>query len=263
MRARLHFGAACFRRVARLADPPVRRVIGLLEALAAGDLELPVFRQEAAPVLQDRQYDQHGRPPFPSQARSIACCGVVHFARQLGEPGWLGGHLTELAAVARQAVADESFPERDLGDFALPPELEPYREEARRHYSRPPGAPAPEYGPVEGVARAFSALQAAAWAYRRRHAATLRAEEAAQCDLLRDVVPYPYEQAHREPAWRTFAAVSVARQVCESRDFTSLPVLGDALQDAGCEDEHLLGHCRGPGPHVPGCWAVAWVLGRE
>mgnify|MGYP000107719138 CR=1 FL=1 len=39
--------------------------------------------------------------------------------------------------------------------------------------------------------------------------------------------------------------------------------LVDALQEAGCEDGELLAHCRGPGPHVRGCWVVDLVLGKE
>ncbi len=41
-----------------------------------------------------------------------------------------------------------------------------------------------------------------------------------------------------------------------------LGVLADALEDAGCTDAELLGHLRGPGPHVRGCWALDLVLGK-
>jgi hypothetical protein len=41
-----------------------------------------------------------------------------------------------------------------------------------------------------------------------------------------------------------------------------LPVLADALEDAGCDDRALLGHLRGPGPHVGGCWALDLILGK-
>jgi hypothetical protein len=41
-----------------------------------------------------------------------------------------------------------------------------------------------------------------------------------------------------------------------------LPVLADALQDAGCDND-ILDHCRGPSPHVCGCWVVDGVLGKE
>jgi hypothetical protein len=46
----------------------------------------------------------------------------------------------------------------------------------------------------------------------------------------------------------------------ESRDFGPMPILADALQDAGCENEDILAHCREPGPHVRGCWAIDLVL---
>ena len=49
----------------------------------------------------------------------------------------------------------------------------------------------------------------------------------------------------------------------ESRDFTAMPILADALQDAGCEHAEILDHCRGPGPHVRGCWVVDHVLGKS
>jgi hypothetical protein len=39
--------------------------------------------------------------------------------------------------------------------------------------------------------------------------------------------------------------------------------LADGLEDAGCTDAELLGHLRGPGPHVRGCWAVDLVLNRK
>jgi hypothetical protein len=49
----------------------------------------------------------------------------------------------------------------------------------------------------------------------------------------------------------------------EARDFSAMPILADALQDAGCDNDDILDHCRGPGPHVRGCWVVDLVLGEE
>ena len=45
-------------------------------------------------------------------------------------------------------------------------------------------------------------------------------------------------------------------------DLVRLAVLADALEDAGCTDADLLGHLRGPGPHVRGCWAVDLILAK-
>jgi len=42
-----------------------------------------------------------------------------------------------------------------------------------------------------------------------------------------------------------------------------MPILADALEDAGCTDAAILEHCRGPGPHVRGCWVVDLILGKS
>ena len=62
--------------------------------------------------------------------------------------------------------------------------------------------------------------------------------------------------------WRTSAVRELADALYEARDFSHMPVLADALQDAGCEDAAILGHCRGPGPHVRGCWVVDLIRGH-
>ena len=47
------------------------------------------------------------------------------------------------------------------------------------------------------------------------------------------------------------------------REFSAMPILADAIQDAGCDSDDILSHCRGEGPHVRGCWVVDLVLGKE
>jgi hypothetical protein len=80
--------------------------------------------------------------------------------------------------------------------------------------------------------------------------------------LIRDIFGNPFRPVAFDPSWRTSTAVVLARQMYESREFSAMPILADALQDAGCEDPDILGHCRGPGPHVRGCWVVDLVLGK-
>ncbi|MBA4187557.1 MAG: hypothetical protein C0467_06015 [Planctomycetaceae bacterium] len=41
-------------------------------------------------------------------------------------------------------------------------------------------------------------------------------------------------------SWQTTTAVSMARHIYESRDFGLMPILADAIQDAGCEEDVLL-----------------------
>ena len=62
-------------------------------------------------------------------------------------------------------------------------------------------------------------------------------------------------------AWSDGLAPKLAQTIYEQRAFDRLPILADALTDAGCQDESILTHLRGPGPHVRGCWVVDLVLG--
>jgi hypothetical protein len=88
-------------------------------------------------------------------------------------------------------------------------------------------------------------------------------EQEEQCRLLRDIVLHPLHSPPRlGPAWLTATVLVIAGPCYERRDFTDLPILGDALEDAGCSDEGILAHLRDGGPHVRGCWALDAVLGR-
>jgi hypothetical protein len=84
-----------------------------------------------------------------------------------------------------------------------------------------------------------------------------------QSALVRDIFSNPFHSVAFRPAWRTDTAVALTRRMYELRDFGAMPILADALQDAGCEREEILNHCRGDGPHVRGCWVVDLVLGKE
>ena len=80
---------------------------------------------------------------------------------------------------------------------------------------------------------------------------------------LRDIFGNPFRPVAFTPDWRTDTAITLAAQMYESRDFSAMPILADALQDAGCDNANVLVHCRGSGPHVRGCWVVDLVLGKE
>jgi hypothetical protein len=94
----------------------------------------------------------------------------------------------------------------------------------------------------------------------------LRSEDMHQlrfAGLLREIAGNPFALATFDPAWRTTTATQLARYAYDTRDFSVLPILADALQDAGCDDEDLLGHLRDRGTtHVRGCWALDFVLGK-
>jgi hypothetical protein len=82
--------------------------------------------------------------------------------------------------------------------------------------------------------------------------------------VIRDIFGNPFRPVTFSPAWRTGTAVALARQMYESREFGATPILADALQDAGCDNDDVLNHCRDPhATHVRGCWVVDSVLGKE
>jgi hypothetical protein len=85
-------------------------------------------------------------------------------------------------------------------------------------------------------------------------------------DLLRELAgptPAPPPPAPELLAWEAGLLKRMALEAYSANDWARLPVLGDALEDAGCTDEAILSHCRGGSSHVRGCWVVDWLLGRK
>jgi hypothetical protein len=88
----------------------------------------------------------------------------------------------------------------------------------------------------------------------------------AQVMLLRDNIGNPFPPVSLDPAclaWNGGSIPKLAQAIYEQRAFDRLPVLADALEEAGCTCADILAHCRGPGPHVLGCWAVDLILAKE
>ena len=87
---------------------------------------------------------------------------------------------------------------------------------------------------------------------------------ALQADYLRNIFPPPGYTPQRDQAWITSTVMALARQMDESGDFSTVPILADALQDAGCDDQTILNCCRTPShTHVRGNWVVDLVLGSN
>ena len=87
------------------------------------------------------------------------------------------------------------------------------------------------------------------------------AERAGQCRLLREILGSPFRPVGMDPAWLRGGTVArLARSIYAEWAFDRLPVLADALEDAGCADAEVLAHCRLPGRHVRGCWVVDLLL---
>jgi hypothetical protein len=95
-------------------------------------------------------------------------------------------------------------------------------------------------------------------------------EAAVQASLLREALGNPFRPVTLDTALQTPTVLALAQAAYDDRtlpagtlDPARLAVLADALEDAGCTDATILGHLRGPGPHVRGCWAVDLLLGKE
>jgi hypothetical protein len=92
------------------------------------------------------------------------------------------------------------------------------------------------------------------------------------CDLMHDIFGNPFRPVTLAPAvltWNDATVVRLAQAAYQERhmpagtlDNGRLAVLSDALEEAGCMDQDILGHLRGPGPHVRGCWPVDLLLGK-
>lgn len=80
--------------------------------------------------------------------------------------------------------------------------------------------------------------------------------------VLRDLVPNPFLSLEWKPDWFTSTVRDLARTIYDTREFTAMPILADAMQDAGCDDEQILTHCRANKPHARGCWVVDTILGK-
>jgi hypothetical protein len=91
------------------------------------------------------------------------------------------------------------------------------------------------------------------------------AEGRAVCDLIRDIIGNPFRPVSLEPSWLTWndgTVVKLAQGIYEDRAFDRLPILADALEEAGCDNTDILAHCRQPTEYVRGCWVVDTILGK-
>ena len=92
------------------------------------------------------------------------------------------------------------------------------------------------------------------------------AERASQCNLLRNIFGNPFRHVTLDPTWPSWSdgtVVKLAQSIYDDRAFDRLPILADALEEAGCTDADILAHCREPSEHVRGCWVVDLLLGKS
>jgi hypothetical protein len=88
----------------------------------------------------------------------------------------------------------------------------------------------------------------------------------ARAAFLRDIFGNPFQPVFFDPSlrrWNSGAAVALAQEMYNSRNFSKTPLLADMLEDAGCTDPAILEHLRGSGLHVRGCWVLDLLLAKS
>jgi hypothetical protein len=91
-------------------------------------------------------------------------------------------------------------------------------------------------------------------------------ERMAQVSCIRDIFGNPFRPRPSVDGsrlcWNDGTIPKLAQTIYEERAFDRLPILADALEEAGCTEAAILNHCRQPGMHVKGCWVVDMLLGK-
>lgn len=84
--------------------------------------------------------------------------------------------------------------------------------------------------------------------------------EPRQSNRFRDIFGNPFRPVAFDPPWLTSTVLALANGIYSDKAFDCMPILADALQDAGCDNEEVLQHCRGENVYVRGCWVVDLLL---
>jgi hypothetical protein len=218
---------------------------------------------------------------------AVACCRRLWTMMIEGNQG----SLARAAVEATERFADGACSEEELQAAqagALKEAIEweewvPYESADRCNLEAAWAAVAvTQGGVIEAAARAQEAARLAPWDMPEAekagwgppwalHQDTARASERlVQANLLRCIFGNPFHPVMLNSTCRTAAVTSLAQAAYEERELPGgnlapdrLAVLADALEEAGCTDQAILDHLRGPGPHIRGCWVLDAILGRE
>jgi hypothetical protein len=85
----------------------------------------------------------------------------------------------------------------------------------------------------------------------------------AQAKLLREIFGDHLQHFAVDPKWLTPGVLKLTQTIYDERALDQVPRLAEELEKAGCSNDEVLGHCRGTGAHVRGCWVVDLLLGKE
>lgn len=197
---------------------------------------------------------RHRKAPTERKFRLFACaCARRAFGTLRSEAGrtvvavaerFADGEVAESTLIRAWRAAS-----RDLIDYQRMPTLEEYRVQKSLYAAIGTAAERDALVEVSGLVE--------------EAAEDRLVERAALCRLLCSVVgPLPFRPVVIAPAWLTASVRGLADSIYRTRDFSGMPVLADALEEAGCSDAEILGHLRGDGPHVRGDWVLDLILGK-
>jgi hypothetical protein len=236
------FACACCRRVWHLlVDERSRRAVEVAERFADGGLS----REELQRARQAARACVRGKAPHPCAAAAYAACQAAYSPEQR----FLSREVAWGAADAASFRALEMGPEY----YRLPDSTD---------------VPTNPWGwPTTPLDQKYLLMvrhndERVMGELRERKKAELRVQAA----LLRNI----FGNSSRPVAvnavwllWNNGAVVELAQAILADRAFDRLPILADALEEAGCDNQDILSHCRGPESHVRGCWVVDLVLAKK
>ena len=193
---------------------------------------------------------------------AVACCRSVwdHLSVRLTRPAAeLAERYADQLAEAGDLAQMRSFIENNLDLYGDEPVYDP------GYWACGESITDDVRGAVKYAASAtHSTLELSGTDHDEEMSRRLAAEATSQAILVRDIFGNPFHPVTLDADWLTSTVVALARGIYDDRAFDRLPILADALQDAGCEHADILAHCRDTTlPHVRGCWVVDLVLGKS
>ena len=214
----------CQRKSQHLRVPEIKHLLSQAESLVEGRLSKIELREIRWQVLSRSSFRwNYGYDP--DDPISAACYAVLEFA------AWLVRGISgddELYDFYEDHVSDDW---RDVDGFPYPIRI------AR----------------IIADAMDSDVERQEGWSYERDQ----------QLLLVRCIFGNPFRPVMLDPRWLSSTVLDLARTIYDERVFERMPILADALMDAGCDSDEIINHCRGTGPHVRGCWVVDLILGKE
>jgi hypothetical protein len=265
------YAVACCRAIwPLLTDPRSRAAVEVAERFAEGgasEQELRDAEREALPVIQD------GNRTVNAAARALK----EVFRGDVGDgfDELLRDHRGRGEAL--DAILDALPALRADGDTpALQKAILAFKDLAESHVAAARAARAASWDAAEPTVERFPYIAPAILLRQARSARANpkppwgpgagNAEDTAaldeRADLLRCLLGNPFRPVAFDPSWRSPEVLLLARAIDEGRAFDGMPVLADALEEAGCSAAEVLEHCRGARPHARGCWVLDRLLDK-